>query len=172
MSPSYLADDEASVVNIVTDIVSVEVLTTIDPAPVVIESIMIGPQGIPGPRGATGASTNSVVYTAGQILSGHHMVVLDSNGKAIYADRTIPEHANKVIGMTTGAAMQDADADIQMIGELIEPSWSWILDTPIWLSVNGLLTQVVPTSGFSLIIGFPVSTTKLFIDIHEPIFLS
>jgi hypothetical protein len=147
------------------------ITTFVNNEPTIIESIEIGPQGIPGPRGETGDSTNFVVYPAGQILSGHRMVVLDSDGKAIYADRTIPEHANKVFGMTIGAAMQDADANIQIMGELTEPSWAWTLDIPIWLSVNGLLTQTIPTSGFSLIIGFPITATKIFIDIHEPIFL-
>lgn len=135
----------------------------------------VGPQGIPGGIGATGppgaAGATVLTYAAGINLSGHRMVVLNDSAEAVYADNTVTTHANKVIGMTIGAAMAGADATIQSGGELAEPSWSWTLNVPIWLSSNGLLTQVVPVSGFSLIVGFPITATKMFIDIREPIYL-
>lgn len=151
-------DSSVGVVEIVNDTLVHEV---------VIESAGI----IPGPRGADGLPGGSVLsYPAGEILSGHRMVVLE-NGELFYADKTIEVHATKVLGMTTGATMQGAIAAVQTGGEIIEPSWTWTLDVPVWLSTNGLLSQTPPTSGFSLIIGFPISSTKLLIRISEPLFL-
>ena len=129
-----------------------------------------GPQGIQGIPGPTGGV--SLIYPAGVALGGHRMVILDDAGLAVYADNTIAAHANKVLGMTTGAASLGASATIQTGGELTEPSWTWTLDVPIYLSANGLLTQTPPTTGFSLIVGFPITATKIFINLREPIFLN
>jgi len=127
---------------------------------------LAGLQGIPGPAGAT-----VLVRTAGLIMSGHRMVVLDMDERAYYADCTNPDHAHRVIGMTRGAALEDAAVIIQTGGELTEPSWDWSMSFPVWLSTDGLLTQVIPTTGFSLIIGFPLTPTKIFIDLREPLIL-
>lgn len=129
-----------------------------------------GPQGIQGVPGPVGGS--ALQYPAGVALSGHRMVVLDAAEQAIYADKDTPAHAGKVLGMTTGAAALGDIATIQTGGEMTEPSWAWTLDTPVWLGSNGLLTQTAPASGFSLIIGFPITATKMFVDLREPIFLS
>jgi len=151
-----------SVIEVVADTVDtvIEILST---------ETLPGPEGIAGPTGPAGATV--LTYTAGVNLSGHRMVVLDDSALVIYADITVAAHVSKVVGMTTGAAMAGADATIQTGGELIEPSWSWTLNIPIWLSTDGLLTQVAPVSGFSLIVGFPITATKIFISIREPIFL-
>jgi hypothetical protein len=74
--------------------------------------------------------------------------------------------------MTTGASSIGDTATIQTGGEMTEPSWSWVLDTPIWLSSSGTLTQVAPVTGFSLIVAFPISATKAIINLREPIFLN
>ncbi len=133
----------------------------------IIESILTGPQGAPGSAG------NSIVnYPASIIIGGHRIVILNDLEKVEYADSTILSHANRIVGMSTGAAVTDANVTIQTYGEISEPSWNWILNTPIWLGVNGLMTQTPPTVGFSLIIGFPISSTKMFINFHEPIFLN
>lgn len=125
-----------------------------------------GPQGIPGPTGGT-----ALQYPAGMALGGHRMIVLDDTGLAIYADNSIPAHAGKVLGMTTGAANPGELATIQTGGELTEPSWSWLLNQPIYLGANGLLTQTPPVTGFSLIVGFPITATKAYISIKQLIFL-
>lgn len=127
----------------------------------------VGPQGSQGdPGGATG-----VTKTAGVSLSGHRAVVLNSSSEAIYADSSVLTHRDKVLGITTGAASAGADATILTYGELVEPSWAWTLDEPVFLGLNGLLTQTVPTSGFVQRVGFPTSATSLFIDIDDAITL-
>jgi hypothetical protein len=100
------------------------------------------------------------------------MVVLDDAAQAIYADNTTLSHVSKVLGMTTGAANALDLATIQTGGEITEPSWSWALNTPIFLGATGLLTQVQPVSGFSLVVAFPITQTKIFISLREPIILT
>ena len=112
-----------------------------------------------------------IIATAGQALSGHKMVVLDSAGEAIYADNTTMTHIHKVLGMTIGASSIGTDANILTHGKLTEPTWSWTLDLPIFLISNGSLSQTAPTSGFSQVVAFPLSATSVMVDLREPISL-
>lgn len=133
--------------------------------PEILTEITRGPQGIPGPAGDA-----TLYYEAGQILSGHRVVMIEDD-KAFYADCTIPTHGNRVLGITTGASVIGVQSRIQPSGEMSESSWAWIIDVPVWLITDGLLSQTPPSSGFSLIVGFPISSTKLLIRISEPLFL-
>lgn len=129
----------------------------------------MGPQGIPGLPGESVESGSSISCSTDLALSGHRFVVLDDD-KAVYADCTTLNHAHRVVGMTIGAS-NAGSVSVQVNGEHEEPTWSWTLGIPVFLGVTGLMTQVAPTSGFILVIGFPVSSTKLFIKILQPIIL-
>ncbi|MEP7235241.1 MAG: hypothetical protein ABI778_08095 [Ignavibacteriota bacterium] len=123
-------------------------------------------------KGDTGDSANIVSHVAGISLGGHRAVVLDAAEHAIYADKDTPSHANKVIGITTGAAAIGANTLIAAYGEIDEPSWAWTPGEAIYLSTGGLVTQTAPVSGFLLIIGFAITATKIFISIKQPIALT
>jgi hypothetical protein len=124
-----------------------------------------------GDKGDPGITSGMIVeYPVAYPMSGHRIVVLNENQEAIYASNLNPFHANKVLGMTIGAVIS-GNIGIQTGGSLEEPSWNWIIDVPIWLADNGLMTQTPPISGFSLIVGFPVSSTNIFIHIGIPFIL-
>ena len=141
------------------------------------DSRIVVASGAQGPAGRSGAigrtAGNALTVTAGISLGGHRMIVINTSGLAILADASIPEHAYKVLGLTLGAAASGSSVDVLRSGELDEPSWHWTLDAPVFLGQNGLLTQDLPAppSLFSLIVGFPVTTTKLFVALREPIYL-
>lgn len=128
-----------------------------------------GPAGPPGPQGAT-----DIYATAGGALGGHRVVFLDSNSEAQYASNQTASHAYITLGITLGAAVQGGAVTIQTYGELVEPSWNWTLNLPIFLDTNGLLTQTAPVSPavFQRILGFPLSVTGMFISLRDPIFLT
>lgn len=132
-----------------------------------------GQQGPPGPQGPIGPPGNLYSYTAAIPISGHRMITINADGKAIYADSTILSHANKVAGMSIGAADADAVVTINSYGKITEGSWNWTVNQPVYLSTNGLLTQTVPASPslYSLVIGTAVTSTTIFINIMPPIFL-
>lgn len=156
---------EGSANTVVTEQGEVTVVETRIGSTTVIESISQGPQGIPG-------ITSGVTFAreAGVTLSGHRAVYVEDD-KVYYASCLEAGHAHRVIGITTGAAIQGSTAIIQGGAELNEPSWSWQADTPIWLGENGVLQQTLPTSGYILQVGFAISATKMYISIREPIFL-
>lgn len=135
-----------------------------DTSPVVVQ---VGAQGVPGPPGGDGST--DIQKIAGEALGGHRAVVLNGSGQAIYADRSTPSHAHKMLGITTGAASSGASVTIRTRGEITEGSWAWTLDLPIFLGTSGQLTQTAPASGFVARIGFPINATTIYIDIHQTI---
>lgn len=120
----------------------------------------VGPKGDTGERGPAG-DTPILTGIAGMPLGGHRAIVFNTDGTFIYADQSIPDHAERVLGITTGAAEAGAEVTIQTGGELTEPSWTWVLDQPIYLGTNGLLTQAVPTTGFIQQLAIPLSATSI-----------
>lgn len=137
-----------------------------------------GPQGIPGVQGLPGApgaaGDVSFVYPAASAISGHRIVTLDEQGKAIYASAAIAAHANRIVGMTMNAAAANDALNVKKFGEVTEPSWNWQLDLPVYLDADGFLTQMPPAAPahkFSVVVGFPISATTLFINVGIPITL-
>lgn len=111
-------------------------------------------------------------YIAGGNLSGHRMVLLDS-GNLQYADNTHINNAQRVLGMTVDAGVNGSMLKVQVSGEIEEPSWNWDINRPIYLGVNGTLTQIAPTAPatFCLVVGLPITTTMMYISIRDPIAL-
>jgi len=132
--------------------------------------ISVGQRGVAGVDGLPGGVV--IQCTAGEALGGHRGVVLNAVAEAVYASNAVPAHLHKVLGLTTGAAILGATATVQTGGEMVEPTWAWTLDAPIFLGTSGLLTQVEPTTGFSLVVAFPVTATKIFIKLREPLALT
>ena len=120
----------------------------------------------------SGASYEAVQYTAGETLSGHVVVVLNDSGEVVKADNTNADHLYRIAGITTQAISSGAVGYVQTYGQLTEPTWSWTMGLPVYMSTTGGLTQTPPSTGFLLKIGTPEDATTLFIRIGEPIQLA
>jgi hypothetical protein len=159
----------SDVEHIETQIVEVVHQTEIE----TIEVGLQGPRGVQGPQGDPGLSGDAALVTAVAAVSlgGHRAVVFigDESQQVIYADQSIASHAERFLGVTTGAADAVATVTIQTGGELTEPSWNWITGLPVYLSTQGLLTQTPPTTGFLQIVGLALGATRLLIQ-HQPAF--
>lgn len=116
-------------------------------------------------------SQTTLDYVAGDDLGGHRLITTDPFGLAIYADQSNLDHTNKVVGLTMNAADLGASVTVLIEGPITEPSWNWDTNLPVFLSTSGQMTQTPPTSGFSLIIGFPETSTRLMVRINRPIIL-
>ena len=120
--------------------------------------------GLSSGGGTDGTITNIVTNTA---IGGHRAVVY-VNGIIDYASNQTPTHATNVIGISMAAVNAGDTLSIKTIGLLVEPSWSWAVNTPIFVGTNGLLTQTPPTTGFTLIIAMPITPTTIFIKQQSP----
>lgn len=112
-------------------------------------------------------SSPATQITAAENLGGHRVVTVEG----YYASKDTASDKFKVLGITTGAVSIGATATVTTYGTVTESSWNWTVGSPVFLSTNGQLTQTAPTSGFRTIIGVPLTTTSMFIDISEPLIL-
>lgn len=140
------------------------VSTTVVTTPAVIHSVV----GVPGLQGASGVP-ETVEMVAGEVLGGHRVVIVDDTNSLIYADPNDIGHAFRVIGITSHACLLGGTARVQRYGVMVEPSWNWELGKPIYLGASGILTQVYPNSKIIFIIGFPVKSTEMIVNIQAPL---
>lgn len=129
--------------------------------------IELSGQGPQGPEGPPGANTVSVTAIADQALGGHRVIKVTPTG-CDYADSSNLSDFGKVIGITDSAFSGGASVTIFSQKLITEPSWNFALG-PVFLSTNGTLTQVAPTSGFIQQVGVALSPTELLINLYPPI---
>ena len=123
-----------------------------------------------GERGLPGAA---IEVTAIVAIGGHRVVIREGDS-ASYATNENLQHGMKVLGITENASDAGGTLSVIRSGKVSEPTWSFDVSKPVFLGVNGLLTQVPPTfpeAAFSLIVGFPLSATEIFVSLREPLIL-
>ncbi len=134
----------------------------------ILEPSSVGPQGPPGAPGDLIVTD----HLAGEALGGQRGVIVGNDNKVYYADQSNPIHFNRILGITTGAVAQDDPASVRVGGVMTEPSWNWSLDRFIYLGRHGLLTQVIPATGFLIAVGWPITPTKVMVEIKIPLVLA
>lgn len=133
----------------------------------------VAKQGPRGPEGPAGSNEPLLVVSAGQVLSGHRMVYLDTSQEAVLADKDDLSAAFGVVGLTLNAAMAGADVQIATGAKVEHAGWNWAPGSPLFLADDGNLTQTPPVAGsFLLVVGFAIDPTSIWIAIERPIFIS
>lgn len=154
----------------VPPVISASVVSTVTSVEDKMQIIEIVTQGLQGAAGISGGSY--IPYTATTSISGHRVVCASFNNTIIYADSSIKTLANSIIGITSNAGNIGDVINVQTSSTITEPSWNWVQNLPIFCSINGLLTQIQPTVGFSLIVATATSPTTILVGIKQPIIIS
>lgn len=102
-------------------------------------------------------------------LGGHRVISRTPNGIG-YASCDAPESVLAVLGLTDVASEPGDPPSYRRSGPVEEPSWAWDLG-PVYLGLDGGLTQVAPECGIVLQVGVSPSPTCLLVDLQEPYFL-
>ena len=147
--------------------ITAEVIVESNAYEVTVQVGGIGPQGFPG--------ETVINYIAGNNISGHKCVMLGPDEKAIYASCSDISCSRKVIGITQNAAISNDLLVVRKYGVMSEPTWNWDTSKPIYLGIDGNLTQTQelwPISQFTIILGYPISATKMLVNISPPIILT
>lgn len=121
-----------------------------------------------------GGPTDKLVGSriASTIMSGHRIVTPTSTGSVEYADCTIAAHRTRPMWMTLAAANSGDPVSVLYTGPTTEPSWSWS-PGPVYLGVNGALTQVAPSPpSFLVCVGYATSGTTFYLDPQPAIVLA
>lgn len=143
---------------------------------------------IDGEFNATLTFTVVEVYTSGQlpppIVPGGGESVVRIAGETISALKCVYELDAKVyvlgsddganiyrlIGVAVSSGNEDDEIIIQRDGTIDDSSFGFDTVEPrVYLGVSGSLTQVPPTTGWSVLIGSAASATRLNMNIQDPI---
>ena len=148
-----------------------ETIAVSNPTQRVVEAVSAGPQGAPGATGADGGTYTT--KTAAQSLGGHRIVRAVSGTEVDYASADDETHGDDIVGMTIAAASAGATVQVANEQDITEPSWNWTPLEPLYLGLNGLMTQTPPASPsvMCVVVGFATSATSARIRIEPPIYL-
>ena len=148
--------------------------TSVLQTPKVIVSTLGRGQGVAGPQGPPGAAGGAAAeYTASAALSGHAVIAINSAGQAFYASSDQLSHALRVAGVSIGAAVLGDPISVVSAGLIVHGGWSWTPGSPVFVGLNGALTQSLPVGAvFSRVIGQAVSATGLLVDLQPPIVIA
>lgn len=124
-----------------------------------------GPQGPPGPSGS--APALGILLASGSPLSGHRAVVMVPGIGMRYADPLSDDDAGAQVGLLLQATSPGNVGNVQFSGLVEEPSWNWNYG-PIFLGLNGVLTQTPISHGWILVIARAIAPTKIIIDPETP----
>lgn len=131
-----------------------------------------------GTSGGTGGGTVTTSEAAksvktsivvDSVIGGNRAVIRTATGLAL-ANNTDAGHSGLVIGITQNAASAGGTVEVVNEGEL-EGFSGLSVNSPIYLSTNGLLTQSLPASGFIQQVGMALTATKIFVHLFTPIHL-
>lgn len=141
-----------------------------------VRIVEVSPQGIPGPQGPPGESGGdsgrvTQIFSAGNDISGHRVVSADS-GVVRYASADKADTAYRIVGISTHAAATGGNIQILSAGPIEDVSFDFQPSLPIWLGLDGRLTQVFDLAwAYRVIIGYPTGTRSMIVRFGEPTLL-
>ena len=111
-------------------------------------------------------SSGNITRVAGEDIGGNRAIRSDG----FYADNTDNlDLASSCIGISIGAVSTSQSISIKITGIMTEPTWSWASSSPVYLGINGVLTQTPPIAGYVQQLGIALSATELLIEVEQPI---
>lgn len=120
---------------------------------------------------ASGNTLPQTVSAGVDSAIGGHRIVRYEAGSLVYADHTDVTDAPALLGLTLHAADPGNTVQIMLQGIVEESSWTWTPDLALYLGAAGVLTQVIPTTGFVIMVGMALSATKIYFNVKLPIIL-
>lgn len=125
-------------------------------------------------EGDKGRKSARLEFTADSdfLMSGQRIVANSASG-LVYADNSLLETVQLVLGMTKTAGQ--VDIPIIGVGEYIDSTMNWDPELPLWLGVSGQITQirpVKPAALYLLEVGKVIAPTVIYINIKQPVILA
>lgn len=118
--------------------------------------------------GSAGTAIDNV-GTAAIALGGQRAVYLSGTGLRYATSADIS--TLDVVGITVGAVNSGDLVTYRVSGVLTDPSFNFV-PGPIFLGANGLLTQTIPLTGGTAVLGVALSATSMSVRILQPIELA
>ncbi|WP_407715789.1 hypothetical protein ACJJWD_09545 [Comamonas testosteroni] len=123
-----------------------------------------GPAGIPGPAGG-----QLLQRKAGMDTSALLVVYEDLFGSVWPADPDAESDVLALLGVTVSAAVAGQPINVQRLGHIDEEAWQLQPGKRVFLGGQGRLTQAPPQAGYDVLIGMAITSTRLLLNIQDPI---
>lgn len=118
------------------------------------------------------ASQYSISGIAAETLFLGHAVGVDVNGDFTQVDSTNLLDSGRCVGIADSSALPGQNLRVITSGPFSKASYNFVPGEPVFIGLEGVLTQVVPTSGFEQQVGVAVTPTKILIDIEPALDLA
>ncbi|MFZ4537165.1 hypothetical protein [Propionivibrio sp.] len=129
----------------------------------------VGVDGSTDPASLEYRIAGRAMWIAGVPLSGHRLVVLGENNRARYAEF---DDLDKMLGLSTHAAVVGAYLDVALSGTVVESSWNWRIGLPIYAGPLGTLTQIPPVTGASAVVALASAANTISLTRQTPVFIA
>lgn len=120
---------------------------------------------------STGALNSSLLpknivalASSSAIVSYRAISSFDYTQDASYTNPSSLPSMMSYLGVSISTAIPGQNFSIQQIGVIENTNWNLTPDLPLFVSELGILTQVQPVSGFSLVIGIAISSTQILLQ--------
>ncbi|MDD5433022.1 MAG: hypothetical protein PHO70_08615 [Candidatus Omnitrophica bacterium] len=107
-------------------------------------------------------------YTAGETISLHSVVMMNTDGNVYVADSSNVAHMDKIIGVAISNQIAGGSIPVVTIGT-IAGFTGLIVGTEYFVSSGGALTITPPTSGFTQVMGIATSATEFLVNMRLPL---
>ena len=127
-------------------------------------------QGPPGPPGIPGPTGGQVLQRlAGMDTSALLVVYEDLFGAVWPADPDAESDVLALLGVTVSAATSGQTINVQRMGFIDDAAWQLQPGKRVFLGGQGRLTQEPPQAGYDVLIGMAITSTRLLLNIQDPI---
>lgn len=126
-----------------------------------------GPQGPPGPTGPPGSGAVAFDFTCTTAIESLRAVMVNDDGELTYPSSSSVITAGRCIGVTRTGAGIGEDAEIIPAGAFSSILWNWNINQPVFIGIDGALTQNLPTTGYVQEVGTAYSSTGLIVNIKQ-----
>lgn len=125
------------------------------------------------PQVGTITQAKALVGMGSAAVSINAFKVLTSNsaGELIYADASVPGHADQILGIALNSAAPNAQVTYTESGDVENMGWSWTPGEPLFLGIAGALTHNPNVGVFQAQVGYAKTPTlinfRVGISIHR-----
>ena len=108
-----------------------------------------------------GAGEQNLTAVAAVAVGAFKAVAFRPDGKIEPADHANPAHLSRVVGIAAASSAAGTPAIVRVSGLLSFSDWSWAPGLPVYVGVDGGLTQTPPATGFVQQIGIATGADAL-----------
>lgn len=139
-------------------------MSTVLPPKVITSTLQRG-QGIGAPA--------ATPYVAAGTVGAFAAVGPDAAGQLVTCSCDTLSDALRVQGVSLASAVAGGGVNVRTAGLVENPAWTFTPNQPVFVGLNGALTQSLPVSAvFSRVVGLAVGATRLLVNLQPPVILT